>query len=126
MEARYTWNRRSLTVIGIAVAFCLVVAVLPASLWLRILCWGVFGLGSAVIAISMATGRTALRIDASGIAACSRPYAPGSSRFYPWEDLRAIMIWRFRRMKTVGFVARDGVAPQRAHWGVFRPGRRGH
>jgi hypothetical protein len=110
-EARYGWNRRSATVIGVAVVFCIFIAILPTVFWLRIICWGVFGLGAVVIMVSMATGAIALRVDASGITACSRPFPPRRSRFYPWHDVRAIMIWRFRRMRIIGFAGHPGAAP---------------
>jgi hypothetical protein len=110
-EARYGWNRQSALVIAGCGAFCLAVLVLPAPLWLRVTTIGFFGLGGLVIVAAVLTRKTALRVDESGVTMNASPLSARPARFYPWEDVDAVVIWQYNRLKKVGIVRRDGAAP---------------
>lgn len=110
-EAKYGWNRQSVKVIGICLAFCVVILVVPAPLWARIFVVGFFGLGALIITAAGLTRRTALRIDSSGVAVCQYALQPRSAAFYPWEDIEKLLIWQFQRLKHVGVQRREGAAP---------------
>lgn len=113
-EARYGWNRQVAAVIGGCLAFCLAAVVVPMPLWLRILVIGFFGAGGLLMAGLSLSRRPALRADASGVTTYPRPLSPRSRRFYPWEDVAVILVWRFRWIKSVGVICRDGAVPELA------------
>jgi hypothetical protein len=90
-EAKYGWNRQPARVIGISLAFCLVMLVVPAPLWARIFVVGFFGIGAVIITAASLTRRTALRIDPSGVSVRRCVLQPRSAAFYPWEDVEKIL-----------------------------------
>jgi hypothetical protein len=110
-EAKYGWNRQSARVITGCVAFCVVMLVIPAPLWARVLVIGFFGLGTLMVAAAGLTRRTALRVDASGVSLCQYPLQPRSAAFYPWEDVEKLLIWQYQRLVHVGVQRREGAAP---------------
>ncbi len=94
-EAKYGWNRQSVRVIGIALLFCLA-ALLPAfPLWLKIVDLAFFGEGAIMFAVISLRRTTAIRVDETGVTLCASPVFPKSTtRWFPWEDVVGVVIWR--------------------------------
>jgi hypothetical protein len=109
-EARYGWNRQSLKVIGIGLAFCAVAPFIGLPLWVQVLTITLFGGGNLLVILASLRKPVALRVDAAGVT--TRPQALSKRTFFcPWEDAETILIWQFQRIRTVGVVRRLGAAP---------------
>jgi hypothetical protein len=111
-EARYGWNRQAVTVIGGCLAFCLVAVLVPMPLWVSVPAVAFFGAGGLALVVVSLARRPALRVDASGVTTYPRLLSSRPGTFYPWDDVTAILIWQFNRVKSVGVVCREGAGPQ--------------
>lgn len=117
-EEKYGWNRQSLRIIGMALAFC-AAALLPGMpLWMRILDVAFFGGGATLFVVFSLRGVTAVRVDQAGVTLCASPLYPRSTtRLFPWEDVVSVIIWpgtfsgRTNRLEYVGVDRRPGAPP---------------
>lgn len=101
-QARFRPNRLSLLTVAGCAAFCVVVSVAQAPLFLRVVTFGFFGLGGLVMVVSTLTFQVALRVDHAGIMIRRYAIQPSSVMFYPWEDVDRILIWQDSHYKRLG------------------------
>ena len=52
--------------------------------------------------------KTALRVDARGVTLCQSPFFRSAAAFYPWADVRRIVLWQYQRLDFVGVQRREG------------------
>lgn len=113
-ETRPGINWRSVFVVAVCAIFCLVILTMPSSIVVQVLGLGLFGVGGLLyvvgLAYAMATRQVALRIDATGVTMRPTPLS-STTRFCPWQDIEALVIWDFRRNPHLGIVPRPGAAP---------------
>ena len=109
-EARFRGRNTGRMVI-ILLVFCAVVIVLPAALWARIFVLAACGLGLVILLSAGLSRRTALRVDATGVTLCQSPFFRSAVNFYPWADVRRIVLWRYQRLEFLGVERREG-APE--------------
>ena len=109
-EARFRGRNTGRMVI-ILLVFCAVVIVLPAALWARIFVLAACGLGLVILLSAGLSRRTALRVDATGVTLCQSPFFRSAVNFYPWGDVRRIVLWRYERLEYLGVQRREG-APE--------------
>src|SRR5262249_7004150 len=109
-EARFRGRNTGRMVI-ILLVFCAVVIVLPAALWARIFVLAACAIGLVILLSAGLSPKTALRIDPSGITLCQSPFFRSAVNFYPWGDVRRIVLWRYERLEYLGVQRREG-APE--------------
>jgi hypothetical protein len=112
-EARYGgWNRRSLRLALIALAFC-AVAFLPAMpVWLRVTDLVFFGGGMLFLLVVSASRPEALRVDAAGITLCRSPlFRNSATQTKPWPVVGQVVLWRAFNMDYVGVQRAPGAPP---------------
>jgi len=109
-EARFASPKTARLAI-ILLAFCAVVLVLPASLLARIVVVVPCGIGLVILLAAGLSRKTALRVDADGVRLCQSPFFRSAAAFYPWADLRKILLWRYQRLQYIGVERREG-APE--------------
>jgi hypothetical protein len=95
----------------ILLAFCALVLIAPAPLWARIFVIGACGTGLVILLAAGLSRKTALRVDASGVTLCQSPFFRSAVAFYPWADVRRIVLWRYQRLDFIGVQRREG-APE--------------
>jgi hypothetical protein len=95
----------------ILLVFCAVVIALPAALWARIFVLAACAIGLVILLSAGLSRKTALRVDPSGITLCQSPFFRSAVNFYPWGDVRRIVLWRYERLEYLGVQQREG-APE--------------
>ena len=108
-EAKYGLNRQSAALIGACLAFCVPCILVPTPLWIRIFVIGLFGPGALLVSAASLTRVTALRVDPSGVTL--RRYLVRPAVFFPWEDVKKLLLWRYPQTWHVGVLRREGAAP---------------
>src|SRR5262245_33433135 len=109
-EAKFRGRNAGRMVI-ILLVFCAVVIVLPAALWARIFVLAACAIGLVILLSAGLSRKTALRVDLSGITLCQSPFFRSAVNFYPWGDVRRIVLWRCERLEYLGVQRREG-APE--------------
>src|SRR5262245_6505644 len=109
-EAKFRGRNAGRMVI-ILLVFCAVVIVLPAALWARIFVLAACAIGLVILLSAGLSRKTALRVDPSGITLCQSPFFRSAVNFYPWGDVRRIVLWRYERLEYLGVQRREG-APE--------------
>jgi hypothetical protein len=94
-EARYHWTPRMGGSLAGAVVFVLIGALLPMPLIIRLLCIGCFGFAGVNGLAYVLSRKIAFRVDQFGVTLGGNPFRYRSStRFFPWEDITKIVVWR--------------------------------
>jgi hypothetical protein len=109
-EARFR-GPKTVRMVIILLAFCALVLIAPAPLWARIFVIGACGTGLVILLAVGLSRKTALRIDAGGVRLCQSPFFRSAVAFYPWADVRRIVLWRYQRLDFIGVQRREG-APE--------------
>lgn len=109
-EARFR-GPKTVRMVIILLAFCALVLIAPAPLWARIFVIGACGTGLVILLAVGLSRKTALRVDAGGVRLCQSPFFRSAVAFYPWADVRQIVLWRYQRLDFIGVQRRKG-APE--------------
>lgn len=113
-EARAGINWRSVFMVAGCAIFCSVLLTMPSPLVIEVLGLGLFGVGGLVhvasLGYAMATRQVPLRIDSAGVTMRPKALSP-TVRFYPWNNIEALVIWQYRANPYLGIVPRPGAAP---------------
>ena len=109
-EARFR-GPKTVRMVIILLAFCALVLIAPAPLWARIFVIGACGTGLVILLAVGLSRKTALRVDAGGVRLCQSPFFRSAVAFYPWADVRRIVLWRYQRLDFIGVQRREG-APE--------------
>jgi len=109
-EARFR-GPKTVRLVIILLAFSAVMLIAPAPLWARIFVIGACGIGLVILLAAGLSRKTALRVDASGVTLCQSPFFRSASAFYPWADVRRIVLWQYQRLDFIGVERRQG-APE--------------
>ena len=109
-EARFR-GPKTVRLVIILLAFSAVMLIAPAPLWARIFVIGACGIGLVILLAAGLSRKTALRVDASGVTLCQSPFFRSAAAFYPWADVRRIVLWQYQRLDFIGVQRREG-APE--------------
>jgi len=108
-EERYGWNRQSVRLIFAPLMLCVVVLIIPMPPWVRIPVIGFLSLGAAILAMFGLSGRTAFRVDATGVTLRASVFSRGDPQFYPWSDIQNLVLWQHTRVWCIGVQRRGAV-----------------
>jgi hypothetical protein len=99
---RYRWTPAIALGIGGALAF-VALAVFFMPLIIAIPVEAVFGWAAVISVAGVLSRKVALRVDAAGVTLGGGPFRyHATTRFFPWDDIAAVTIWRRYLPFTVG------------------------
>ncbi len=108
-EERYGWNRQSVRLIFTSLVLCVAIVIIPVPPWIRIPVIGALGLGALILALSGLSGRTAFRVDATGVTLRASVFSRGDPQFFPWRDIQNLVLWQHTRVWSIGVQRRAAV-----------------
>lgn len=122
-EARYGWNRRSGTVLGVCLLIFLFGLFSSAPLALRVLAIAASGAGFLLTAGSSLMHQIALRVDGSGVTTNVKPLSRNGARLCPWNEIGAVVIWSSLPLTWVGIITSGEIEPEQINQLVRPSGR---